>query len=260
MPEEDDVVITVGDTIVELPNSESSNDKTIGLLLANFDYAFYQTKDGKEECPYGLVHTNRENWEAQFPTQAARQAHLNTCGSIKHRGPNCENVWFSPELIEDPLPYREVRGNISYGIDFDGVQYGMAKENTCEHEEFVSPDGEPGIDNQYYRFLGCEKWVRGEYISDEEIKKAVVQWPVYRMLLEVTDVDDESNDTNVEVIMYRSKDSIIVDSAGNAVPWQSHRIDEMTPPESNYHMTGRILNGLLIRAHSKSLKPLKIKE
>src|SRR5262249_11702997 len=136
-------------------NDHSSSRSTMGFVLADFDLLMYHAKDGKEECPDGVLQGNRENWQAQFPTAAARRRHLERCGGLQNRGPNCENVWFNPQVMQDPLPWREVRSRVAYGANLDGTGDGRATEHTCPHEKFVSPEGEAGIDNQYYRFEGC---------------------------------------------------------------------------------------------------------
>lgn len=216
--------------------------KTIGLVLSEYDYLFYETADGREECPAGLVHSSRENWEAQFPTQAARKAHFDRCGQMDHRGPNCESIWAAPDLVKDPLPYREVQGAKAYGVNLDGTEDGSATATTCAHRKFVSPDGQKGIDNQYYRLLGCVRGMRGSAVAVSNVRKSVGSLN-QRILLEIKNIDDERNDDDVEVAVYHGKDPLVVDAEDNAVPWQSQRIDEAVPP---YRLRGRISNGELI--------------
>jgi hypothetical protein len=215
----------------------SSNGHTIGLVLANFDWMM---PDEKAECPDGAVHTNRENWEAQFPTQAARQAHLNRCGDVRNRGPNCENVWLNPTAIEDALPFREPKSKAAYGINLDGTHDGATTGSTCAHEKFIDPAGELGIDNQYYRFLGCHIPLLSG-IDEERRRRLLSLIPLYRLLLEIKGATGARGDNAVEVNVYRSKDPLIVDVAGKAVPWQSQRV--AGPPI--YRLRGRIIDGVL---------------
>jgi hypothetical protein len=236
-----------GDTSAS-PNirEELAGGKTIGLVLADFDYMFYRTKDGKAECPDGFVHSNRENWEAQFPTQGERKRHLDRCVDMANRGPNCENVWFSPETIKDPLPYREVTGTVAYGSNLDGNNNGRATKNTCAHEQFISPEGKPGIDNQYYRFFGCTASMRGDFVGEKFIRKFVPQDSAQRILLEIKAVGGERDRDAVEVAIYKGKDPLIVDAQGKATVGQSQRIDETVPPDLVYRLRGRILDGEVV--------------
>jgi hypothetical protein len=218
----------------------SGGAKSLGFVLASYDY-LYHREPGNTQCPDGFVYTNRDNWEAQFPTLAARRKHLARCKDLQNRGPACENVWFSPEVIADPLPFREVRGRIAHGLDLDGQQPAGA---SCPHEEFVSPDGGRGIDNQYYRFIGCDKALTA--FADEPVRRSIAQNLIYRLLLEIRGVDDESNDPSVDVTIFRGRDPLVLDAAGKAVPWQSQRVDDSVPPEFIQHLRGRIVAGTLI--------------
>lgn len=225
-----------------------SASSTIGLVLSGFDPLFYVPEDGKGHCPDGLVHSSKENWQALFPTRAARQAHFDRCGGIDNRGPDCENVLIAPELAQDPLPYREVTGSKSYGSNLDGTEDGRETATTCAHQNFVHPDGTSGIDNQMYRLLGCHKWVNagGEYAPSnikQSAKEDIYDFRTNRTVMEIREVDDEQNDEHVEVVLYRGNDSLVVDAEGHAVPWQSQRIDADTPPQ---HLRGRIVQGELI--------------
>jgi hypothetical protein len=220
-----------------------STGKTLGYVLASYDYLNYQTQGAKEECPRGFTPNNREEWEAQFPTQAERSAHLGRCLGINNRGPNCENVWHAPQIVQDPLPYRTVEGKKGYGANLDGTTDGAATVTTCKHEKFVSPEGETGIDNQYYRFIGCERFVQGgQHHAPANAKKRTIQYQINRILLELTGVDDERNDPDVALAIYRGKDQLMVDAMENAVPFQSQRIDEDIPP---IRVKAKIVDGVL---------------
>ena len=224
--------------------SSGKPDQTLGYVMSTYVYSFYLTKGGREECPNGFVHSNRANWEKQFPTQAQRLAHLERCGSLVNRGPECENAWVNPEVVKDSLPFRAVQGKKSYGFDLDGNSDGAATENTCAHENFVSPDGATGIDNQYYRFIGCEKFVHGgQHHADENAKTRMAQYQSNRVLLELSSVNDVRNDDAVVATLYRGKDSLVVDSTESAVAWQSQRVDSTIPP---VRLTGKIVDGELI--------------
>src|SRR5690606_33232753 len=117
----------------------------IGLVLGYLNHAIYQTEDGKEECPDGFHFTQNDNFEAQFPTEAERESVLRKYVYYTNRGPNGENVFFHPTVIEDPLPLRDVQGSTGLGLNLD---------DRVDDDDFTSPDGETGIDNQLYRVIG----------------------------------------------------------------------------------------------------------
>lgn len=237
---------TRGQSASNTPDSVPGADTgTIGFVLQSYDYLFHKSVDGKEECPNGFALNNEEQWERQFPTEPARKAHLNRCLLQMNRGPDCENVWSNPDVIDDPLPHRSVEGKISYGSNLDGTADGRSTDKTCAHRKFVSHDGKSAIDNQYYRFLGCEKFIRSDVYSDVNARDRTAQYPFNRLLLELRGVNSQVDDDRVDLILYRGKDPLSLNVEGDALPWQTQRIDETIPP---VHLRGRISNRMLITA------------
>src|SRR5262249_48724970 len=161
----------------------------------------------------------------------ARQAQFDRCGAMDRRGPNCEDVLAAPDLVKDPLPYREVQGSKSYGFNLDGTPDGHATATTCSHQKFVSPDGTKGVDNQYYRLLGCQKIVHTDLLTPEANRGGIVGTRNGRTLLEIRGVVDPRNDPRVDVVLYHGKDPLVADADGKAVPGQSQRIDGDVPAQ-----------------------------
>jgi hypothetical protein len=217
--------------------ARATDGVTEGFVLADIDWLL-----SNAQCPSGAVRTNKQNWEAQFPTRAARQRQLARCGGDPvNRGPNCENVWFNPDVIKDPLPFREATANVARGLNLDRASDGRETKTTCAHQKFMSPDGEPGIDNQFLRFFGCHTSLV-EPASTRQVFYFQIQTnPLYRLLLEVVDRKDRQDGNNVDVRLYQGGDHLIVDAAGRAVPWQSQQIHG--PPLYQSH--GRITDGVL---------------
>ncbi|MCC8971196.1 hypothetical protein [Bradyrhizobium brasilense] len=199
-------------------------------------------KDAKALCPDGPVHNNRENWEAQFPSRSARQGQLNKCWRIDNRGPNCENGYFNPEAVSDPLPFREVQSIEAYGLNLDGTLDGRATATTCDHKKFRNLKAEERVDNQLFRFFGCHRKLVDNLFSEVRTRKAIRTGVVNRLLLEISGVTDEQNSPDVEVKLYRGSDQLVVDSALKVVPWQSQRVSG----KPLYHAKGRIVNGQLV--------------
>jgi hypothetical protein len=148
-------------TSSEASNAPPPGAKVLGFIVSGMVWPDVErrlkAKDEQSECPDGPVFSNRDNWQAQFPTEADRKRHLEMCWDIENRGPNCENVWLNPESVKDPLPFREVRGKTAYGLNLDSTPDGRATDRTCAHQKFTGADLTEGIDNQYYRFIGCHK-------------------------------------------------------------------------------------------------------
>lgn len=234
--------------------------KTIGLVVTSWLVGSFQSADGKQECPDGFQFNNQQNFEAQFPTTEERNrlaqdvVHLGRAASdgaplkpeqwYQNRGPEGVSVVFSPAVVKDPLPLRLVKSKVALGLDLDGSQNGGASAATCKHEEFESPEGVKGIDNQLYRVMGCNSaWRRGGFNEGFNAPIFAAD-PTDRLLIEIADVDDSVNDDHVVVNVYKGMDPLQVDSKGNPIPWLVNRIDVRLPRYMS-STTGRIVNGVL---------------
>ncbi|WGR93356.1 hypothetical protein MTX20_37560 [Bradyrhizobium sp. ISRA435] len=224
---------------------------TIGLVLSNFDWAMSPLKDEKAECPDGPVHTNRQNWEAQFPSRSARQDQLNRCWRIDNRGPDCENAFFNPGAVSDPLPFREVQSPVASGFNLDGTLDGEATATTCGHKKFREVTTGQRVDNQLFRFFGCHRNLVNNLFSEANTRKFVQAAIVNRLLLEISGVTDDQNSPDVEVTLYRGSDQLLVDSARKIVPWQSQHVSG----QPLYRAKGQIVDGQLVTEAADGIWP-----
>jgi len=230
--------------------SLASAKEVLGFVVVSFYTSIHETKY-MEECPHGLAIGNDEIWWKSL--DPAVRDELTDGGEIEpvtasrramsaRRGPNGEDVCAMPTIVEDP-PLKIVQSKVSYGMNLDSNVDGSATSNTCQHDNFTSPTGLPGIDNQMYRLLGCVYgWRKSGYIETNangelrDTSQGVT-------LIEVTDVDDRQNDANVVVRMYRANDILPKDSQGNIVPYASYRIHDI--PGYGAAANGRIVEGVL---------------
>ncbi|MCK9504087.1 MAG: hypothetical protein M0Q95_07880 [Porticoccaceae bacterium] len=213
-----------------------TDDSRIGLVLGYWNIALYQTVDGKEECPEGFHHTQGDNFRAQFPTQEARDEMLKKYAYYTHRGPQGENVFYHPTVIKDPLPLREIQGKTALGLNLDGK---------VGESSFTSPDGEEGIDNQLYRVVGCIPGWREGGMAVGVLNREVRASHKPRVLIEITGVDDEKNDDNVTVMLYRGLDPVEGGPDGKLIPFRSQRVDTVEGKRFIHQLQGRIVDGVL---------------
>ena len=220
--------------------------KTLGFVLTTWHYSGQFTPDNKVECPDGLAFGHRENFRAQFKTKEEQDAHIDKFADVEWqaRGPNGESDIYMPQMVEDPLPYREGQGKISYGFNLDGTKDGQATDHSCGHANFTSPDGETGIDNQIYRSMACVKGMRPGGDSDGMANTQLISKVVNRILIEVTDVDDEANDDHVVVTIGHGLDKVLQSPVGGFIPNLSQRLDEKASAYI-YHANGKIVNHVL---------------
>ena len=232
-------------------SADTAPKKTLGFVVVSWRTAQYETKY-YEECPEGLAIGNDEIWWKSLPPRDRDR--LTNGGLIEPvdiprrsisalRGPNKEDVCWNPEIVKDP-PLRTVKGKFGYGLNLDGTNDGHATPTSCAHEKFTTPDGRTQVDNQMYRLVGCiYGWRKGNYAeahADRERRDASVG----TILIEVSGVDDERNDPDVDVTFYTTRDVLPKDAAGNILPYSSYRVG--ATPIYGTTAKGKIVDGQLI--------------
>jgi hypothetical protein len=241
------LLLAGGSAFAQTSQPQGPQDKgTIGLVIGGWRFGLFETENAKQECPEGFQFKQSQNYAAQFPTPEARQAQGERFGYYVNRGPNGENVFYFPTVVKDPLPFRPAQGPTAIGLDLDGEQQGRGAAQSLPHGNFTSPDGRRGIDNQLYRVIGCTPgWRKGGMIEGivSQYMRSETQ---ARLLLEITDVDDERNDDHVTITTYRGRDPVAADSKGALIPWLSQRIDYKGGARYVQRLSGRIVDGVLI--------------
>lgn len=230
--------------------ADVDTERTIGLVVVSFYTSVYETKY-MEECPRGLAIGNDEIWWKSL--EPGIRDELTNGGEIEpvtgtrramsaKRGPNGEDVCAFPTIVEDP-PHKIVEGNISYGMNLDGLLESGTTPKTCNHKNFTSPGGEPGIDNQMYRLLGCTFGWRDSGYVETNANGELIDTSQGIILIEVSEVDDRRNDDDVTVRMFRANDIFPKDAQGNVLPYASYRVHDI--PGYGNAAKGRIVNGVL---------------
>lgn len=122
------------------------------------------------------------------------------------RGKDKENVYTHPESVADP-GLTGVSGTIAEGLNLD--------DDT--KNGFTSPTGETGIDNTFYRTLGCWK----TYRAPPRLSSGALQfndamrdggWTT--VIVVSGKGNDPMNDSNVRVGVYASADKMVKDGNG----------------------------------------------
>lgn len=136
-----------------------------------------------------------------------------------YRGPAPDiNVYAQPWTVpDDGVP--EVVGTIAYGFDLDGDA----------RNGFTSPDGKiRGVDNAYYRTVGCLMAWRGPSRLGHHQKYVVdgMRDGQFTMLMVVSGTGaDPDNDPDVRVGFYTSRDKMAKDANGGIAADYTFRID-----------------------------------
>jgi hypothetical protein len=203
-----------------------------------------------EECPEGIAIGNDEIWINSLSRE--RKDEVTKGGTLQVldlprrpqsylRGPKGEDVCWSPTSVVDP-PMRIVGGRYSYGRNLDGNADGAATPKTCAHGNFTTPDGQPGIDNQLYRLMGCVYGYRDKGYLEHHANRERQDESKGIILIDVAGVDDPRNDDAVEVAFYLSATNLHFDTRGRIVPYSSY---EVIRDRYGHTVKGRIVDGVI---------------
>lgn len=220
----------------------------MGFVLTAFAPAVYQ---GKDDCPDGLANTVRENYlQSLIPTERARLMAPASEPELTKRwkdyavGPNKTNICANPELFDHPI-LKTIQGKVAAGLDLDGKAAG-AGAGGCAHDNFVSPAGQSGIDNQVYRALGCGRNYRGVDGTAGDVVRGYNNFLAtgeHSMVLLLRGVDSLVNDDHVDIVFATTDDRPVLDSKRNFITGASFTVSDN--PRWRNVLRGRIVNGVL---------------
>jgi hypothetical protein len=228
-----------------------SAGKTLGFVVSDIYFANYEGPV-EQVCPDGMAVTQREYALQSLPE--ADRDHLKSIGreatSTLH---NAATKMFKaeclkPDEVADP-GLRTVGGSIAFGLNLDGsTSANAASPNTCPHQKFESPTGEPGVDNQLFRVIGCIVGFRktGHFEANgdaEDNYRTGYRSGEHTVLIELTGVKDARNDNDVQVGIYSSSDPAPFDATGRPLPGASLQVHDN--PHFHNLAHGKIVDGVL---------------
>jgi hypothetical protein len=222
--------------------AQARRDNTIAYVVTDMHWAIWESKDGKTECPQGFNDGGpREQFKQLFPNNGSQRALADTLLRREI------DSWY-PTTAPEPFEFRYASGPTSYGMNLDGK---------LGPDDFTSPDGEAGVDNNLYRVLGCINNYRPPngsfYIFD---RGEIPRERENRILIKLTGVHSLQNDDKVQVTMYRGLDPLLKDATGEKnVPGGSQRIDAHWGAMYIQHMHGKIIDGVLITEPTDLIYP-----
>ena len=208
--------------------------RSVAYVLYDNQWAMGTTADAKKECPEGFqVWGPRERFKDNFQKDGAKSMLLESQIAIE------SEIWNPHRGIVDKYPYMEAAGAISYGVDLDGK---------TDANDFATPDGEKGIDNELFRVIGCIDLFRGPTGVLYDIGSKYFRAQGYnRAVLEITNVDDLTNDPEVDVLLTRGLNRMQADAGGDRiVPGGTQRLDPRFSKKLTVRLKGKIVDGVLI--------------
>ncbi|MDP5052733.1 MAG: hypothetical protein NWP69_02980, partial [Congregibacter sp.] len=192
--------------------SEPLTGGRIGYVLTERHWSIYQTDDAKTECPQGFNIGPREQYDVLFPS---------VDGVVRSEADTRlvrEGRRFHLETSEEPFPFYDGQGPLAWGVNLDGQ---------ITAEDYSSPDGVPGVDNELNRALACIAIYRGPDGTFYHFSNLFMYGNAYnRWMIELSGVDDLQNDSDVKVTFLRGLDDLVTDASGKGfVAGGTQRVD-----------------------------------
>ena len=223
-------------------------DGNAGFVVTYIEYAL--SKDAKDTgaCPAGMTKGNLSldvpangAGEKRLEGAAAEEAQRRAIGELLKKNPCGHPAEDGPDANYHTVTGRNVP---VYGIDLDG-QVSTSKSKPapgrCSHEDFVGMNGERGIDNQFFRVVGCSNSYQSTGLSNGwNTEMLTGAWGI---LITLSGVDDIMNDADVEVGIYANADPIELSPVREPLSNATYAIDQDPRFQAKTH--GRIVKGVL---------------
>jgi hypothetical protein len=212
-------------------------DGKAGFFVSHIEYGLSREASETGACPNGMTTGYLTAAQADADRQAFARALV---------APNGQNLCMNPEAGQPDPRYKTVVGRSApvWGIDLDGQDSranGRPAPGTCAHDDFRGVNGERGIDNQFFRTVGCSPWFQPSGAANTFSTSMLAgEWGI---LLTLAGVEDTRNDNDVEIGIYASADPAQLSPAREPLPNATYAIDR----DSRFRATtrGRIVNGVL---------------
>jgi len=225
-----------------------------GFVVIYIEYALSLDAEETGACPRGM------NQSYQDPRKV--YAHLpdihekvgegyeeleDRVEEIAENDPDVKSYCLHPELGSPDAGYRSVSGDDVpvFGIDMDGRDSTLtqsAAPGTCPHEDFRGMNGEAGVDNQYFRVMGCNPGYQSTGLGNTF--NTAMLTGAWGMLIKLSGVDDIQNDEEVEVSIYANGDPIRLSPDREPLPYATYTVHR----ESRFYAgstRGRIVDRVL---------------
>jgi len=239
-----------------------------GFVVSTYEYAFRYggrasfSREGEIEpgvdCPHGSTvnFANQNETRKALVRQKWRSAQeidsiVQIPGLEKARAPDLTRF----SLWDRALSYRGYRHGIEtyvnpFAADDPGepevvsrIGDGFNLDSKIGARDFISPDGEKGIDNALYRAWGCDAPWRGNDNATLDLRaNDKMQEGLYTMVIRVSGNKDPMNDDDAVVEIGYSPDKIVKDARGHVSADYSYRIIQ---PEQYTRLKAKVRNGVV---------------
>lgn len=144
---------------------------------------------------------------------------------------------------------------IAEGLNIDGLVSPDGDAPSCGMKDFTTPDGEPGIDNQFGGLLPVIEGYVGTENIGQLLATAIANGQLL-ILMAVDDLDDLRNDDHVTVRVAAGTGTPLLDSAGAFITYQTFGVDRDRAPVST--LEGRVKDGVLEILPGDAVLPVRV--
>ena len=223
-----------------------------GFVVSHIQYALAGDAAETGACPAGTNQSYRDLRQAfiNFP-EVQREAgesdhdYGRRVRAVARRQPGLKSYCFYPEVGADNGAFKTVNSTEMplSGIDLDGhTSTGEDRSpGSCPHQDFTASDGTGGIDNQFYRVVGC---IDGYQSTGQanlfNIGQLTGSWG---LLIRLSGVDDLFNDDSVKVSVFANGDPIRLSPQREPLDYATYTVH--VEPRFHASSDGRIVDGVL---------------
>ncbi len=229
-----------------------------GFVVTSFAYSLGPDAEDTGACADGMSKNLAEIYalkpagrQQQGESDAAYTERVSKAVAVLATLPNGDNVCLHPESAPvDPYFRTLTRTDVPVaGIDLDGVG---ADSGQYPVDDFTSADGTRGIDNQFYRVVGCSRSFQSNGPSN--IFGTEMLTGAWGILVTLEGIDDLRNDDEVQVGIYANADPIQLSTRREPLAYGTYAMDQ--DPRFRAQTRGYIRDGVLytepvdVRFHS----------
>ena len=150
---------------------------------------------------------------------------------------------------------REVESGVAVGFNIDGVDSDDGDELSCGHADFMSPDGESGIDNQLALITPLFDTVGIGAV--EGFVQAAVEQGGLLIMWELSGVDDRLNDDDITVRLRFGTGQPLLGTDGLLLSGQTFHINPESPDRE---VKAKIVDGKVLTETFEAVLPIVVFE
>jgi len=222
-------------------DEQAGQGSALSYVVSHMNYALTSEEYEMSACHEGLTqgYKDRQSTGEEDPLRQA------------NRSSEIRTACFNPAAGSADPAFKTVRSEELpvFGMDLDGGDSDTrgggvpaAKPAQCSHKDFDGLEGTSGIDNQFYRVVGC---VAGYQSTGQanlfDIEMLAGSWGI---LIELEGLDNPENDEGVRVGVFANVDPIRLSAERKPLPYGSYSVH----PDSDFQVytQGRVVNGMLV--------------